>query len=203
MKLSIIIPYYNVYKNMIKLLETLIPQLTDETEVLIIDDGCNEWRFNETSYSKGSIKCIHLLKNSGGASVPRNEGLNHAKGKYIVFIDSDDMVSNNYIETILNKIDTEDFDYCYISWKGQTNTVIIKDDPPKWNCCVWNCIYKRSLIGNIRFNPELKIAEDYEFNSKVRKGKKANITDILYYYNEQSPNSLTKQGQIYNEKYRK
>lgn len=41
-KLSIIIPYYNCYKYFIKLLEVLIPQITEEIEVLIIDDGCHE-----------------------------------------------------------------------------------------------------------------------------------------------------------------
>ena len=45
------------------------------------------------------------------------------------------------------------------------------------------------------------MAEDYDFNRKVRNGKKANITKILYYYNEDTPNSLTKQGEMYNRKY--
>ena len=195
-KLSIIIPVHNRKKNLDDLLKELSPQKTEEVEIIIVDDGSDIPYI--TDYD---VKLIRLIECSGGASVPRNVGLEYVKGEYITFIDSDDMVSNDYIQTILDKT-KEDWDYCYISWKCSTHTAIIKDEPPKWNCCIWNCVYKRSLIGNERFKPELKMAEDYDFNQRVRKGKKANITKILYYYNEDTPNSLTKQGQIYNEKYK-
>lgn len=175
-KLSIIIPYYDRPKYIKRLLEVLEPQLTNETELIIVDD-CSPIPLD--------YPCIRLNENSGGASIPRNVGLDKAKGKYIAFIDSDDSVSDDYIETILNKT-KEEWDYCFISWKTSANTIIIKDNPPNWNCCVWNCIYKRDLIGNERFNPNLRIAEDYDFNIRVRKGKKANIEKVLYYYNETS-----------------
>lgn len=175
-KLSIIIPYYDRPKYIKRLLEVLEPQLTNETELIIVDD-CSPIPLD---YS-----CIRLNENSGGASIPRNVGLDRAKGKYIAFIDSDDLISNDYISTILEKI-KEEWDYCFISWKTSTNTIIIKDNPPNWNCCVWNCIYKKEIIGNERFNPNLRIAEDYDFNIRVRKGKKANIEKVLYYYNETS-----------------
>lgn len=175
-KLSIIIPYYDRPKYIKSLLEVLEPQLTNETELIIVDD-CSPIPLD---YS-----CIRLNENSGGASIPRNVGLDKAKGKYIAFIDSDDLVSNDYISTILEKT-KEEWDYCFISWKTSNNTIIIKDNPPNWNCCVWNCVYKKEIIGNERFNPNLRIAEDYDFNKRVRKGKKANIEKVLYYYNETS-----------------
>lgn len=175
-KLSIIIPYYDRPKYIKRLLEVLEPQLTNETELIIVDD-CSPIPLD--------YPCIRLNENSGGASIPRNVGLDKAKGKYIAFIDSDDLVSDDYIETILNKT-KEEWDYCFISWKTSANTIIIKDNPPNWNCCVWNCIYKKEIIGNERFNPNLRIAEDYDFNIRVRKGKKANIEKVLYYYNETS-----------------
>lgn len=194
--ISIITPYYNVRKYIIELEKVLTPQLNDKVEWIIVDDGCNEKVLDNIK-----AKVIHLENNSGGASIPRNIGLDNAKGKYIVFIDADDLVSPDYIQTILEKT-KEEWDYCYISWKGKTNQIIIREEPPKWNCCVWNCIYKRELIGNERFKPELKMAEDYDFNNRVRKGKRANITKIIYYYNEDTPNSLTKQGELYNNKYK-
>lgn len=198
-KLSIIIPYYNQPINMKKLIPLLDKQMNDEVEVIIIDDGCNT--FFNVEQPKNKFYVIHLEQNSGGASIPRNKGLDNAKGKYIAFIDADDLVSDDYIQTILDKT-KEEWDYCYISWKGKTNTIIIENEPPKWNCCVWNCIYKRDLIGNERFKPELKMAEDKDFNNRVRKGKRANITKIIYYYNEDTPNSLTKQGELYNGRYK-
>lgn len=195
-KLSIIIPYYNTWNELFMLTYKLRQQKTKEVEIIVIDDGCDEKRLDQIL----DIKVIHLKENSGGASVPRNVGLDNAKGKYICFVDADDMVSDDYIETILERT-KEDWDFCYISWQGKSNKVIIKDTAPTWNCCVWNCVYKRDLIGDKRFDPKLKMAEDYDFNRKVRNGKKANITKILYYYNEDTPNSLTKQGEMYNSKY--
>ena len=194
-KLSIIIPTYNRNEYIVNLLDKLKQQITDEVEVIVVDD------YSDIPLQEGWFKYIYLTENSGGASIPRNIALDNAKGKYIVFIDADDLVSDDYIQTILDKT-KEEWDYCYISWKGKTNQIIIREEPPKWNCCVWNCIYKRDLIGNERFKPELKMAEDLDFNNRVRKGKRANITKIIYYYNEDTPNSLTKQGELYNSKYK-
>lgn len=177
--LSIIIPTYNRNEYIMKLLDNLHSQMQNNVEVIVVDDH------SDIPLEKSWFKYIYLDNNSGGASIPRNVGLDRAKGKYIAFIDSDDSVSDDYIETILNKT-KEEWDYCFISWKTSANTIIIKDNPPNWNCCVWNCIYKKEIIGNERFNPNLRIAEDYDFNIRVRKGKKANIEKVLYYYNETS-----------------
>lgn len=192
--LSIIIPTYNRNEYIVKLLDKLQSQMKDNVEVIVVDDH------SDIPLESSWFKYIYLDENSGGASIPRNKGLDIAKGKYIAFIDSDDLVSDDYIETILEKT-KEDWDFCYISWQGKSNKVIIKDTAPAWNCCVWNSVYKKDLIGDKRFDPKLKMAEDYDFNRKVRNGKKANITKILYYYNEDTPNSLTKQGEMYNNKY--
>ena len=197
MLLSIIIPNYNRNAKVDRILKTLSRQITNEVEVIVVDD-CSTIPY-KTPYEW--VKVINLKENSGGASVPRNIGLDNATGKYIAFIDSDDMIKYNYISKILEKA-KEEWDYCYISWESKRATIIIRDNPPKWNCCVWNCIYKRELIGDVRFDPKLKIAEDYNFNAQVRKGKKANITDVLYYYEEDSPDSLVNAGITYNDKYK-
>lgn len=187
--ISIITPYYNTKEQIKKLAKILVPQLNEDMEWIIIDDGCNEKELDDIK-----AKVIHLDKNSGGASVPRNVGLDEAKGEYILFIDSDDIVSKDYIEKIVKRIKIEDFDYCYISWNNPVfGDIIIDNEPLNWNCCVWNCVYRRKIIGNERFKPELIIGEDYDFNVRVRKGKKANIKEVLYYYKD-TPNSLMKRG---------
>ena len=197
MLLSIIIPTYNRNEKVDRILKELSRQITNEVEVIVVDD-CSKIPY-KTPFNW--VKVINLKENSGGASVPRNIGLDNATGKYIAFIDSDDMIKPNYISKILEKT-KEEWNYCYISWETKRTKVIIRDNPPTWNCCVWNCIYKRELIGDTRFDPKLKIAEDYNFNAKVRKGKKANITDVLYYYEQFSPDSLVNAGVVYNDKYK-
>lgn len=195
-KLSVIIPYYKTLGQIKKLMARLEPQLNNKVEVIIVDDGCNEHELDSFK-----AKVIHLEENSGGASVPRNVGLDIATGEYIAFIDSDDMINSHYIEKILNKTN-EQWDYCYISWETDLHIAcIIEDEPPSWNNCVWCVIYKKELIGDTRFRPDLKKAEDWDFNQKVKRGKKANITEVLYTYNN-TDNSLSKQKDTYNEKYR-
>ena len=177
-KLSIVIPYYNTYEYTKKLLEQLQKQVTDEVEIIVVDDGCNEYNL-PIDLKYGYI--IHLEKNSGTASTPRNIGIELAKGKYITFIDSDDMVSDNYISKILKAIETEP-DIVFLSWKCSENTIIMNTQPPKWNCAVWCRVYKRDIIGNIRFDETMKIAEDWKFNQEIKWKTKVCIKDIVYYY---------------------
>lgn len=176
-KLSIITPYYNTLKYIKELNRVLSNQLRDDVEWIIVDDGCLE---KELDTFPATV--IHLLENSGNASKPRNIGLDTARGEYIAFIDSDDLVSLNYVDKILDEINSHEFDYCYISWKMNDIDVIIENEAEEWNRCVWNCIYRRDLIGKNRFREELNINEDGDFNDRVRKGRRSNIKDVLYIY---------------------
>lgn len=179
MKLSIITPYYNALKYIKALAYMLEPQLTDEVEWIIVDDGCHEKELDNLK-----AKIIHLEENSGCAGIPRNHGLDVAQGEYITFIDADDFVSNHFVEKILEKISTSEFDYCLMTWKSvsQQYVVDVTNGRPEWNCSVWGIIYKKDLIGDIRFNDN-RIAEDYTFNQQVLKGKEEKITEVMYFYN--------------------
>lgn len=207
-KLTIITPYYNTLTYTINLANVLLPQLRGDIEWLIVDDGCHEHAldrlydvvyYDKRAINDINIRVIHLDEPSGNASHPRNVGLDNATGEYIVFVDSDDLVTNDYIYKIRKKIYNEDFDYCYFSWasrdmRTETDYVakyIIEDEPCEWNRSVWDCIYKRSLIGDERFNIEMLLGEDGDFNDRVRKGKKSNILDILYLYNWKREGSIS------------
>ena len=196
MKLSIIIPFYNSKNYTDELLDCLAPQINDDVEVIVVDDGSKIPY--KTKYEWAKVK----RKRNGGASSARNAGLDICTGDYVAFIDGDDLVAETYIETILDKIEKENFDYCYLSWKtmpgGWDCDVKLKDIEdkfPPFNLCVWNRIYKRDMIGDVRFNTKKKIAEDAEFIRKVRERdkKKAFISDYMYFYRTTSENSLTKQ----------
>ena len=92
-RLSIITPYYDCLEYIKRLKTVLEPQLSDNVEWLIIDDGCHELELDNFN-----AKVVHLEENSGCAGIPRNVGLDLAKGEYITFIDSDDLVSNDFID---------------------------------------------------------------------------------------------------------
>lgn len=186
MKLSIITPYYKTYEYTKKLKETLEPQLNDDVEWIIVDDGCRDERLDSFN-----ARVVHLTNNSGNASVPRNIGMFLSKGDYITFIDSDDYVLPNYIDKIFQKID-EGFDYCYISWLSTNGYVIkIKDKPPEWNNSVWKCVYRKEMIEHTKFNPDINYGEDKFFNENLPEGKTTSIDEPIYVYTTNRENSLS------------
>lgn len=190
MKLSIIIPYYKTLDLTKELLEVLIPQLNSNSELIIVDDGCNEIELDQ--YKKFiNVNVIH--KENGGVSSARNSGLDIYKGDYAVFIDSDDMIPKYYIDKALDKINNTIFDYCLFSWRccGKVSEelkdidYIMHYNDVDYDNVVWNCIYSRKMIGDNRFNENLNVSEDKEFNITVRRDKgykREIIRDIMYYY---------------------
>ena len=99
--LSIIIPVYNVEKYLYTCLNSISCQTDSEFEVLLVDDGSSDQSgllCDEFEKRDGRFKAIHI-KNSG-PSIARNTGLKHANGDLITFVDSDDWVPLNYVETI-------------------------------------------------------------------------------------------------------
>lgn len=193
-KLSLIIPAYNADAYLPDLMGCLKGQLTDEVEVIVVDDGSN--------IPVTVPEPIRLIRReNSGVSAARNRGLEEAQGEYIAFIDADDLVSDRYVPVILSKIESEHPDYIYLSWRtiGQGWKMNVKlntvhDSFPSYNQCVWNRVYKRSMIGNVRFNEAKKIAEDAEFIRSLHEPghKKSFIADYMYYYRSDSADSLTK-----------
>lgn len=191
-KLSIVIPYYKTHDETKKLMDILIPQLTEETEVFLVDDGCHEERLDEY---KDKINIIHLEENHG-LSYARNIGIKKAQGKYLTFVDSDDYVSDDYVKSIIDKINSCDFDYCYFSWEmiNIKSVIRILDNPPTWNLAVWNAVYKTDYLE--LFDENIRFMEDVPWQVEMRKknGKKEIIDKVLYYYNDGRPGSLTSTG---------
>ena len=187
-KLSIIIPYYKTYELTKKLLDILYMQKRKEIEIILIDDGCNEKILDSYKYINcyDNLKIIH--QENMGVSVARNKGIELAKGKYIAFIDSDDMVMPDYIEQLLNLINTRDEDIIYFNWLDiNTNDLVRHPSNP----AVWKSIYKKEILP--RFDETLKAREDYFFNEELDKSNhtKYYYDRVLYIYNSGRKDSLT------------
>lgn len=182
-KLSIVIPYYNAYEYTKKLLDILVPQITEETEVILIDDGCNETRLDEYK----QIRIIHLKENQGGGHAC-NLGIKEAKGQYVGFIDADDYVSNDYVESLIWCINDNPTDLIYIDWQDTATGAIIKRPD---NYAPWKAIYKREIM------PEFCETHKYHFDVAFydelkRRGFNRSYADkLLYFYNSNRPGNLT------------
>ncbi|MCJ0604626.1 glycosyltransferase, partial [Enterococcus cecorum] len=86
-------------------------------ELIIVDDGSNDGSeiiCEEISSNDSRITVIH--QKNAGLSAARNTGIQHAKGKYITFIDSDDFVSQQYVQLLYDTIVSTDSDICFCDY---------------------------------------------------------------------------------------
>lgn len=181
MILSIIIPYFETYELTNQLLKQLEVQANNNVEVIVIDDGCNESRLDKFKFAK----VIHQ-KNTGVAKA-RNRGIKEAKGKYIAFIDCDDMISNDYIDTLLKATERND-DVIVFDWQ-ELNSKKIWHRPHNW--APWRAIYKKDFMPVFRTDRDYG-EEDVDFTQEIdsKEHTESYIDKILYYYNENRQGSL-------------
>lgn len=204
-EISIIMPVYNAEKHLKKTLLSVINQSFEKSfELIIINDGSNDGskKIIDTYKEKYPELIIVIDKKNSGVSDSRNIGIDRSKGRYITFIDSDDMYKANYLEKLYNSIQNGyDLVSCnYNNFEANSNEICINEEFETSNIGVyleklqthylfnqlWNKIYKTDIIkeNNIKFDVTKSIAEDWEFNvlylSKCEKMK--HINETLYSY---------------------
>lgn len=193
MRLSIIIPYYNTRELTDELLSVLAEQIKpSESEIILVDDGSED---PYVPFQSSAIVRLFRQKNKG-VSAARNKGLKEAKGEYIVFIDSDDLVTPDYVEQIFEAI-KHNPDTVYISWRSLDHRLgkIIESEADEfnlWNRCVWNRVFKREYIKGLWFDTDKQIAEDDDFlNHLPVPTSKTYIKKQIYIYRAGREGSLT------------
>lgn len=181
--ISIIIPVYNVEKYLRQCLDSVVAQIYENWECLLIDDGSKD--------SSGSICDEYVSKDhrfrvfhreNRGVSSARNWGLDHANGELISFIDSDDTINNQFVSYLLELLGDNDIacgGYQVIGRNDLRNhsfeykefmTLSIKEAIVdfyrpynyRFNAYIWNRVFKKSIIDDnkIRFREDIHIKED-------------------------------------------
>ena len=179
-KVSIIVPVYNVENYIEKCLETLANQTLQEIEIILVNDGSTDGTKQkiEKFILAYPEKIKYLEKANGGLSDARNYGIPSAKGKYIGFVDSDDYVELNMFEEMYKKAEEENSDMveCDFIWeypnKKRIDTgKIYKNKKEAFiyaRVVAWNKLIKRETLEkvNIKFPKGLRY-EDTEFFYKL------------------------------------
>ncbi len=213
-KVSIIVPVYNVDKYLNKGLDSLINQTLREIEIICINDGStdNSQQILE-EYTKRDPRIIVINKRNEGQSIARNIGIDNATGEYIGFMDSDDWVDLDYFEKLYNNAKENNADIAAASivrtngFKSKphikiSNSVIVSDFAQKLEICdipdhsyVCNKIYKLDKLKEhkIKFEEGI-IYEDVIFTPIVmhKLEKLITVPNINYYYLRR-PNSTVQQ----------
>lgn len=179
---SVIIPVYNAEKTISRCVESIVSQCCDSCEIILINDGSIDESLKICeSYSKNFDYIKVVNKPNGGPSSARNKGLDIASGEYILFVDSDDYVLNNFFSVLDENLDS---DFSVFSSNYKKNSEIINQRlsndliNTENNFCKilamvktrYNSpcgkLYKREIIqkNNTRFNEDLNVGEDFLFN---------------------------------------
>ncbi|MCD9508246.1 glycosyltransferase family 2 protein [Photobacterium phosphoreum] len=166
--LSIIIPVYNVELYLDECLKSVFEQVTDEVEVIIINDGSTDNSETIVKNYQSKYKFKYLNQENQGLSVARNNGIKESRGKYISFLDSDDILADNIILDIISEIKKSQCDlykFKYIQFNDgekinkhiedydnisniNSKREIIEDN--SFYC--WSYIFKKTLFNNIEFD---------------------------------------------------
>jgi Glycosyltransferases involved in cell wall biogenesis len=182
-KISIIVPVYNVEKYIEKCLQSLVNQTLNEIEIIVVNDGSPDNSQEIIDKYAKKYKCIKsFVKKNGGLGDARNYGIKRAIGEYIAFIDSDDYVSLDCFENMYKKAKEKDYDVvvCDINYiypdkvkvvsAGIENDIFDKDGLKKamqtLNPMSCNKIYKRTFFEKVNFKKGIYF-EDVEFTYRL------------------------------------
>lgn len=200
-KVSVIVPIYKVEPYLKRAVASILHQTYHNLEIILVDDGspdqcgkiCDD-------YAKEDNRITVIHKENGGLSDARNAGLDAAHGEYIVFVDSDDFIAEDYVETLMQCLKKYDADVAMCSYAvtasveldesifkaSRDETVEVCDRRELLNnlydanhkdatyfIVSWNKIYKASLWQDVRF-PKGRIHEDeattYKIYDRAQKG---------------------------------
>lgn len=224
-KVSIIVPVYNAEKYVRKSIESLTNQTLKDIEIIFINDGSKDNSGNICDeYAKKDERIIVIHKENGGQAKARNSGLEIAKGKYIMFLDADDMyevdtceimynlaeekqvdyVSANYIMIDDNDVkrpkpafDTEKYGEFELNLRDYTKSFFVMNSTP------WNKIYNLEFLNKnkIKFDVNPPSEDDYFTTLCYMKAEKGYYTNkVIYDYRYNPDSTSNKCDKVYFEK---
>lgn len=208
--ISVIIPAYNAEKTIEKCVESIQQQKFQDFEIVIVDDGSKDKTVMIcNNLSKKDSRISVVCQKNAGSSAARNVGITRAKGKYIVFIDSDDYVNDEYLTKLLSPVTQTDIDIVicgisiyyqkqeYVVPCGFDNMEIATDPNNVSNLIYMSCengmiyspcnkLYKRDIIidNSIMFPMRKEPIEDILFNCEYIRhiSSMAVIPECPYFY---------------------
>ena len=179
-KVSIIVPVYNVQKFIARCVDSLLHQDYPSVEIILVDDGSPDDSgkiIDQLKIQNPEIIVIH--KTNGGVSSARNAGINRATGKYIMFVDGDDWVEEDYVSYFVELLIKEHTcigmgtAYYSINKQGskpQEEYCVSAEQAMEWIysnkifVAVWNKIYDASIVKTVLFNENIWFGEGMLFN---------------------------------------
>lgn len=215
-KVSVIVPIYNVEEYINKCVDSILNQTFKEFELILVDDGSTDNSGNICDTYKSIDDRVHVIhKNNGGLSDARNFGIEAATGEFLYFIDGDDFIHEDTLESMYNSImkTNSDIAICnMVRYYGETDTekfynpvekMKVLDDNYRFETLkqpsVCNKMFKAILFKNIKF-PLKKYYEDtFIYHELLFNARRVVLTGKDSYYYRSRRGSIISGG--YNKKY--
>lgn len=222
MRLSVIVPVYNVEPYLRKCVDSLLNQdlASDEYEIVLVDDGstdqcgsiCDE-------YASRHIHVVALHQANGGLSAARNSGIDEARGDYVFFVDSDDFVEPNVLKALVDKAEADDLDVLRFNYRNvneryeafEPNKVSkpfmdyrdeVCDGPTflverlGYGCYAWQFLIRRTLLEGCHFSEGIYF-EDTDWTPRMLlKASRVTSIDLVVYYYLQRQGSITQSVEL-------
>lgn len=211
---AIIVPVYNAEQYLKECLESIISQTYNNIEIILIDDGSTDNSGNICDEYAIKDKRIRVFHNENrGVSYSRNLGISKATSKYLLFVDSDDVVKKEYVYELIKPIKKEDYDLVICNKidiylpKNKQNEIFIDEKILSRNFiddyylliellkAPYVKLYKKEIIkrNNIEFPINVNSSEDQRFNFEYFKHVKKYffVNKSLYVYFHRKNNSLS------------
>ena len=182
-KISIIVPVYKVEKYIGECIESILNQTFTNFELILVDDGspdksgdiCDNYARKDSR-----IKAFH--KKNGGVSSARNYGIEHATGEWLCFVDSDDTIEKNYIESLVKGFElSKDVDLSIAGYRNVDDKSMLlsvhKFEAEELSVNISCLLAKAELNNTINspvcklFKKEIIIANDIRYNSLLNYGE--------------------------------
>lgn len=212
---SIIMPCYNAAKLIDETMESLEMQTSKDFELICINDGSSDNTLEKLQEWKNKklFKMRIINQENGGVSKARNRGIEEARGEYILFLDSDDIYHEKFVELMLECVKKNEADtaYCLLSRKQEdilsstdNNIQLIEQKQSQamhnllymmGQISFCNYIYRKSILFDkkIRFDESTRFGEDREFNWKyLCHCRKISFIDYKLYWYRVNNSSATK-----------
>ncbi|MBC2242877.1 glycosyltransferase [Listeria booriae] len=203
-KVSVVIPVYNVIRYIDETIDSLLNQTLKEIEIVLVDDGSSDGSLERIIEIANAHDNIVVVKEpNAGPGTARNNGLAVAKGKYISFVDSDDILPEKALEIMYHAAETEQVGVVTgisvsfnssRSWfigghfkkgvfkKGRKS--LVKNPEMLYTLGPCNKLYRADVVKDIGFPTSIKVAEDHPFvlEAYLKSGDIYTVDEIIYNY---------------------
>lgn len=203
MKLSVIIPCYNAQRFLRQCIESMKCQLNDDVEVICVNDGSKDDTLSLLNELHTEMPQLIVIDQTNGRSAAaRNNGFAHAKGKYVWYVDADDLVASDAFETIISSFENNDCDSVIfgLRWINEAGDVVapykkeynttdvvsgtqayLNENIPSFP---WNRAFRRDFLkkNHLDFRTIRPDDEDFDLRTYARSERTLFLNKCLYDY---------------------